>query len=994
MSNAICPCCKRSFKISTGMQIHWNHSDRCREFVFKTLVATAPKQKDDLDDNEVNEAATSEIIFNSIDNDNNFDMLCNDGGIEKDTLSHDDEKPSCLLQKRDMDILQQYTEFKALKKDIIPLPLPTYKSCVDLLHILKTSNTPLYLYDTIMEWASKARWVHRFDFIKTQIPPRESLIDTLKNQFDYKALEPRLIEMDLPGSQTKVNLVVHDFKQCFYSLLNDPELMNTSNLLIDPENLFNNPLSRNKQKYLSDINTGDVWRMAHNTYVSSENSELLCPIIFFIDKTHTDKNGRLCIEQIRFTLGIFKLHVRNQNRAWRTLGYILDQSQISTNSSDEKMKDYQEMTSQILQSFREVQSKAIGWKLNVGETSIPVFFRTPVLFIIGDTDGHDKLVGKYANRTNKVKRLCRYCDCPFDQTDDPYYKFTLNKRRDIFKLIAENKVKDLNDMSFHCIKNAWSDISFCDNKLGIYGAAPAEIMHCLQKGLYEYLVTALFSQKQIKKQKGEKRKGKQVRQKNIKKNRSIKPLASGNLKEDDTDTIIDEEIHDHIDDIKTSCRNVFSALYAKKFDGLTRRYGKYLMHQSNRDLPRTHFYTNYTSTGYKNASELTGMLIVFLMVFSTKEGETKLDKNLGEKRSSQYIHLFELMLMLESFCKAEFHERKSVVDFKKIVPMILEYYKDTLDRQEGNQMKIIKYHLVTHFADDILRFGSMANFDSSIGESHHKVMAKKPAGNTQRRKDIFEVQTAKRQVDNLTIDRAYDFVYPGHRHCTETSRMPSKSQNKNKVIEFCGRVKNLVYTNDSKPHRPICQWKDNIFHEQLVTECLKAIKSGSLKPPIRFFTQHNRSGNIFRADPQYHKNSKEPWYDWVMVNWGSANEDYVPAKLLLFIEVNEEDFTGAFKFGGSYIEAPGSYAIAYSFETNVDEPAHLDSRLVTYGKLVTENNTPMLYAFDVNCIADTCIAVPYNPEDNLMNAKEWLLLQAKDKWYETFLDFMKEKLNE
>ena len=41
------------------------------------------------------------------------------------------------------------------------------------------------------------------------------------------------------------------------------------------------------------------------------------------------------------------------------------------------------------------------------------------------------------------------------------------------------------------------------------------------------------------------------------------------------------------------------------------RYGKFLIHQSDRDLSRTHSYTNYTSTGYKNASELTGMIIVF-----------------------------------------------------------------------------------------------------------------------------------------------------------------------------------------------------------------------------------------------------------------------------------------------------------------------------------------------------------------------------------------------
>jgi hypothetical protein len=165
-----------------------------------------------------------------------------------------------------------------------------------------------------------------------------------------------------------------------------------------------------------------------------------------------------------------------------------------------------------------------------------------------------------------------------------------------------------------------------------------------------------------------------------------------------------------------------------------------------------------------------------------------------------------------------------------------------------------------------------------------------------------------------------------------------------------------------------------------------------MKPPIKFFTQHNRSGNIFRADPQYNKKSYEPWYDWVMVDWGTPDEDYVPAKLLVFMEVSVDDFVDPFKFGDSYIESPGSYAIAYSFETNVDEPAHLASRLVTYGKLLTKNDHPVLYVFDVNCIVDTCIAVPYDPADNTITAKQWLLLESKERWYQTFLDFMEAKL--
>jgi hypothetical protein len=389
------------------------------------------------------------------------------------------------------------------------------------------------------------------------------------------------------------------------------------------------------------------------------------------------------------------------------------------------------------------------------------------------------------------------------------------------------------------------------------------------------------------------------------------------------------------------------------------------------------------------------MLIVFLMVFSTKEGEQILDKTLGDQRTSNYIHLFELMLMLENFCKTEEHKHGDIQIFKKMLPSIMQYYKTTVDRKDGNQMKIIKYHLPLHFADDMFRFGSMANYDSSIGELHHKDFAKKPSKTTQRRKEIFEIQTAKCQINNLAIDRAFDYVYPGTRYGKNKPDSSTKPMmNKNNILEYCGQINNIVYTNGSKKNRPICSWLDTIFLKQLFLECYKAVDNGYLKAPIKFFTQHNRNGIIFRADPQFHKITKNPWYDWVKVNWGNKKEDACPAKLLLFMEVSVSDFTQPFKFGNSYIESPGSYALAYSLAENVEEPAHLDSRLVTYGKILSENEQPILYVFDVNSITDTCVAVPYHPKDTVITANEWLFFKSKDEWYNLFVDFMKEKLNE
>jgi hypothetical protein len=56
------------------------------------------------------------------------------------------------------------------------------------------------------------------------------------------------------------------------------------------------------------------------------------------------------------------------------------------------------------------------------------------MFIRGNTDGHDKLVGKYENHIN-CEQSCHYCDTPFDMTDDPDHKFTFTKHNTVKQLL-------------------------------------------------------------------------------------------------------------------------------------------------------------------------------------------------------------------------------------------------------------------------------------------------------------------------------------------------------------------------------------------------------------------------------------------------------------------------------------------------------------------------------------------------------------------------------
>jgi hypothetical protein len=926
-----------------------------------------------------------------------FDFTCQDDNSIESVPDITNQR--IFHANEDSSLLAQYSTYCKNGKDKLPIQSNQYKSAIDLLNILHTAaGSPLYLFDSMMKWAKTATSAHRMDFTK-EIPKRETFIPLLINQFDYNLLAPIYKKVTLPGSQAKVEIVIHDFSASLYTLLCDDELMDISNLLLDENDIFKPPVKGNINTNIDDIDTGDVWYDAYQQYVKIEKLDILCPIIFFIDKTHTDNNQRLCIEQVRLTLGIFKRKVRNLSRAWRSIGYITDQAHIENLSTDKtaKMQDYQYMLEIILESYKKAQQNSIAWQLNVRGTLQKVSFLIPTLFIIGDTDGHDKLVGKFATRNANVKRLCRYCDCPFHETDNPFYRHTLTKADFIAKKIRDGKSEDLQNMSMHCVRNAWVDVQFCDVQRGIFGATPAESMHCLQQGLYQYIITRLFEQKKVLKKK---RKKKVANNKGQQKKKAISRNSQEALEEYLSETDDDKSIDSNntIDSdvvnwnengaIVLSNRSVFSLSYSKHIDKIAKEMGFLLMHQSDRNLPRTHFPGNYTSASLKTANEMSGVFIVLLMVFSSSEGEV-LDVKLGGKRSAQYIRIFEVMLMLEHFCKNEVHTRKDIKLFQKILKTIMSTLKETIARTEGNQMKIIKFHLPQHFAEDMIRFGSMANFDSGICEMHHKIFAKKPASNTQRRRNVFEKQAAKNQIENMAIERAIHHTYPER---LKDEINTNETYNSGFTMEYDHAKHDLVYR--KKKDKPKCKWQDVTFQKSLSSWCSKIIDSNALIGPIKFFTLHKRQGNLFRADPCYEKAAVEPWYDWVYIDWGDSENNCVPAKILIFMDIEEKQYLKRFEFGGSIVNEPGVYAIVLSFVSNDITLAHQASKLVEYGTLVNDINTqnPTIYAVSVDSIVKPCIAVPYNTEkSNIINANEWLILKSRDQWYDTFLEFMRDE---
>ena len=701
-----CSVCHCTFNTQRGLSTHYNRQIDCRSKL-KQVPVQLDIESRQLDNNLSN--IHDQVDYNDMLSNCNFDSV--DNNTIQSISSCCNELNVQYHQHSNSGYMNTYENKKI------------HIICIQLLHILKSANAPLYLYDSIIKWAKNSASNHEINFMLDKIPNRKQVLIDLAKMYNIAGLNPVVKCIQLTGSGQQVNIVCHSFKQCLYSLFSDKNLMHESNLLITKDDPYSKNKFNQKMYVIDDIDTGTVYKQAYNAYIKPDTLEVLLPIIFFIDKTHIDTHGRWCLEQIRFTLGIFNRSTRNLAKAWRTIGYIPDKQNIKTVNAIQGYIDYHQMIKVILEEFNDCQDQKIAWNVCLDDKEYPMHFITRILFIIGDSEGHDKLASRYLCRNN-VARLCRYCDCPFDQTSNPYFKSKYNIHKEIFAQINKSDNPSIQELSMYQTNNAFEYLKFCDQKRGLFGSLCADILHCLQLGLFKYFLDKIFDQNKESKASQKKRTG---------------------------------EILD-VSDITYTQFKVFSPVYSKKFDKLVKKYGKMLSRQSDRDLPRTNVNTDIQSNAKKNGHEMSGILINLLIIFSSEEGTNELDTAMAEEQSTNIIHLIELLLMLEDFCLSDNHTKAEVYKFQDFLPMLLDKFKTVVDRKIGNKLNVLKFHLPVHFADDILRFGVMKNFDSSIGESHHKIDAKKPGKNTQKRKDKFELQTAIRQLENLTISICYDTI--------------------------------------------------------------------------------------------------------------------------------------------------------------------------------------------------------------------------------------------
>jgi hypothetical protein len=180
---------------------------------------------------------------------------------------------------------------------------------------------------------------------------------------------------------------------------------------------------------------------------------------------------------------------RNLPIAWRTLGYINYLSLIQSSAEDKNLS--KELKAERLHAiFKTLLASIIEAQESGALDDIPITFggvtkivnlKVPVIFIIGDMQGGDKICCTTCHYSNKLHRLCRKCNVRGDESGDPLVQCKKISMVRMMQLVKDNRQDILDDFNQYNVHNAWFDVSYGGCRFGIFSAAcPTEQLHSLE----------------------------------------------------------------------------------------------------------------------------------------------------------------------------------------------------------------------------------------------------------------------------------------------------------------------------------------------------------------------------------------------------------------------------------------------------------------------------------------------------------------------------------
>ena len=878
---------------------------------------------------------------------------------------------------------------------------PEQKSDLLLLDILKGEN--LALFDKIKSWSRISKHELGFDPTPRHIgKTREKACDEMMKLFGFEHILPKTKTITLPNTGVEVDLIVFPFAQMLLSLLTDPQAMQPENLSIDTEDPCKKPQVGGTDGCYSEFNTGTVHEEAHKKYCKREN-DLLCEITLFIDRTHLDSKGKHTVEPVLFTLGIFNQEFRNTDAAWRTIGYLPNLDLLAPHAdAEDKSRDYHYCIRILMSELVALQRLGgLEWTLRFGGPDKPVFLQIPVNCVLGDTEGHDKIMGRHTDRSGRVPGtcLCRYCEVPFENLGNPLLKDNYDHTKcSVIRELRSNgsaaSVERLKRLGYKAWHDGFLEVQFSDPERGLHGCTPAELLHAIQLGIFERSIESAFGAKRARKE------AKRKNKKSGKRDSDGKPKSIAGS----------GEVMEALKQEDASSRNIFNKKAKERVDMLAKQLHRYLRWQSDGDLPRTSFPNGITNLSKMQGNERSGVLLILLIVLimdhwalyrRTDKGAVKsnqpgyFEDAFGTSRNANVIKSLYLLLSFEAHMKLRRVPIKSLRYIKSFVPIFMDQVLRTFNREEGAKNNTIKNHLPLHYADDLERFGCAQNFNSGTGEMILKPIVKETGRRTNMHSTSFERQTGRRYVENLAIVRArmeYDATRVRTHQPLQLGHLKARIS-RTQIRNGVNRIINSL---------PI--WKDSHLAG---TDLLSIVREHILSklPTTSEIPVYGRvviEGQAYNANPSAN-DSGQAKQEWGYVNMGP--DGVVPCQLLCALEISEKP-SSDIVLNNSRIDDTGVYFLVHAAHSELTETgpspyqeenaenqnegtlAHVDQKLVHRipkshfdGRDWIPANaklSPAILLVDSRSIVSPCIAVPDVLSDNSRN--DFFFIRPVSEW--------------
>ena len=847
------------------------------------------------------------------------------------------------------------------------IPFTKYQArAVRLLIRLRKTRAPLHMYDGLMEWYLQETGAINYrqtasdsgSFISKNI-----MFKLLKKRYNFDPeSHGKISKLTLPHSKAKVNIACNDPKMAIISLLTDPRIKDEDYLFWNNDPLATPPLT---PQFVQDLNTGTSCASTYADLIKSPGKQVLLPVIFYIDGANTGQFADLPITAVKISLGIFTRKARDKDYMWRTIGYTptisnqksrgkrimidsnhfesimahpdaLEDEGEETDNTIFKAQDLHTMLAEILRNYVQLQDSGFYWDLHYnGKIYKDIEFVMYTPFFKVDGDEAEKLCGKYTSRGANVAQLCRYCECPTDETDNPKADYNYKTKTQIKALTDAKKEDELQQMSQQVIQNATHKLRLgSQNDRGIHGACPMEMLHATLLGMFKYVRDCLFQQ--------------------------MGPTSQ----------------------------------LAASINALAQKFGELLSRQSDRDLPKTRF-NKGIARGKLMAKEFPGILLCMAAVLRSTEGRRLLTtKKPGTFKQKGVLKdwtlLVETLLQWEIWLKADEMERKHVELARYKHRHIMYFIKKVIRRVEGMGLKISKFHGISHMADDILQFGIPMEFDTGSCESGHKA-TKVAAKLTQKNAETFDQQTATRLAEMQLLELAEQELQG--KYLWNYGNQPKTVAKEKPFIEKepIGGSKYLVYYDDESEQYLAADTSRSKRGKKIIMEKGLIDFVGGLQEkvsqhicavPIR--TEHARKGQMFRAHPRYREHV---WRDWVIVDW--EEEGLIPNKIWGFVDLRELPHDCRLMYGGIELE-PGIFGIVENCVVTTDEDELRQSELFypitkEVGGLTLNNVSHLtFYLADVEAFVKPVAVIP----DLGGPPNGYFALHERATWKKMFTDWL------